>query len=577
MAKKFALLIGNSQYADNSKLAPLNASIHDIGALEGVLQHPEICGFDDVKLLPNPSLKESLREISKLFADKSKDDLLLFYFSGHGVKDHAGDLFFAIQDTEWGLYDGTAIPAAQLKIMGNKSASQRQVWILDCCHGGAITKGFKGVEQFISEDLFDVNGFGREIITATDSLEYAKDGDASSENAQLSLFTRCLVDGLETGDAAPAESETITVEDLYQYAHRRVKAEQPGMTPRHWRDRGAGKIHLAKNPQPVFTLPDDLMKDLIDANWRTRIGALHELEVMLQEQGSPKKQQTIVDMLKRRKDQERDRIVYQKIESLMTLCDSVSSTISITSESEIITLKPGENFRDSLSDNSQGPEMIVIPSGTFKMGDLQGDGYDNEKPVHDITIEKPYALSKYPVTFTEYDLYCENNALEIPDDKSWGRDNRPVINVSWEEAFAYCDWLSKETGKHYRLPSEAEWEYAARAGTETSYWWGNKAEKDKANYGANKTKPVDQYPPNPFGLHDMSGNVWEWVQDCYHDSYQDKPMRDSTAWDSGDCVFRVLRGGSCYNYPRHVRSALRFSLNPHNRFYFVGFRLAQDL
>ena len=581
MAKKYALLIGNNQY-DDKRLQTLNASIRDVEALERVLKQSEICAFDEVKVLPNPSFKESMRELSLLFSDKTKDDLVLFYFSGHGVKDHVCHLFFAIQETEWGLYDGTAIPASQLKSIANKSASQRQVWILDCCHSGAIAKGFKGTEQFISEDTFDVKGYGREIITATDSLQYAMDGNSSSGDEEQSLFTRCLVEGLETGEAAPADSETITVEQLYQYVHGRVKAAQPAMTPRYWCDRAEGRINLARNPRPVFTLPDDLVNDLQHDNVRARMGALHEIEEMLQQENVAQRQAVIV-VLTQRKQEERDRFVYQRIESLL---ERHANEPQPTSDTEpLISAIPdkktryqaGAVFRDKLKDGSQGLEMVVIPDGKFRMGDSEDMGRDNEKPAHTVNIKKSFALGKYPVTFKEYDYYCEQTGIAIVEDESWGRDARPLINVSWEEAVAYAKWLSSQTGKKYRLPSEAEWEYAARAGTETEYWWGDEASKKYANYKSKKTTPVDHYQSNDFGLHDMLGNVWEWVEDCYHDSYKDKPMKDGSAWVSEPCEARVLRGGSWSDGPRNVRSAFRNRCNPQFRNYFVGFRLAQDL
>jgi formylglycine-generating enzyme required for sulfatase activity len=237
---------------------------------------------------------------------------------------------------------------------------------------------------------------------------------------------------------------------------------------------------------------------------------------------------------------------------------------------------PGTVFQDTLKDGSKGPEMVVIPKGQFRMGD-QNSSFDDEKPVHDITIIKPFALGKYPVTFAEYDYFCEKNGEEKPKDEGWGRNKRPLIYVSWKQGVAYAKWLSAETGKDYRLASEAEWEYAARAGAETDYWWGNEPSQEYANFGNEKTSPVGKYKPNNFGLHDMSGNVWEWVEDCYHGSYKDKPMKDGSAWVSGSCEIRVLRGGSWFDIPRDGRSAYRVGVNPQYRYSSVGFRLAQDL
>ena len=164
-----------------------------------------------------------------------------------------------------------------------------------------------------------------------------------------------------------------------------------------------------------------------------------------------------------------------------------------------------------------------------------------------MTIPAPFALSTHEVTFEDYDRFTHPNEV---NDQGWGRGRRPVINVSWDEAKDYVEWLSSETGATYRLPSEAEWEYAARAGTANKYSWGNEIGANRANCQNDhcgdqwkRTAPVGSFPPNGFGLYDMHGNVWEWVEDCWNGSYAGAPA-DGDAWRSGDCAKRVLRGGS---------------------------------
>jgi formylglycine-generating enzyme required for sulfatase activity len=215
------------------------------------------------------------------------------------------------------------------------------------------------------------------------------------------------------------------------------------------------------------------------------------------------------------------------------------------------------------------PEMLSIPAGSFQMGSNNGN-YD-EKPIHPVKL-KSFAIGRYEVTFEEYDQFAEVLGKPKPDDNGWGRGNRPVINVSFEDAVAYAQWLSLKTGKHYHLPTEEQWEYAARAGTTSDYYWEGKGEaKDFAWFDENsegKTHPVGMKKPNAFGVYDMSGNVWEWVQDCPYD-YAQAPNNDNCSW-------RALRGGS-WNYEAGLlRSATRFRYFPANRFYFLGFRLAQD-
>jgi formylglycine-generating enzyme required for sulfatase activity len=240
-------------------------------------------------------------------------------------------------------------------------------------------------------------------------------------------------------------------------------------------------------------------------------------------------------------------------------------------------------FRDSLSDASLGPEMVVIQAGIFRMGDIQNLGNGFEKPVHTVHIAKPFSMGKHEVTFEEYERFASASGRSVPKDRGWGRNKRPVINVSWEDAVQYTEWLSQQTGKHYRLPSEAEWEYAARAGTETAYWWGNNIGHNRANcdgcgsrWDHKRTAPVGSFEPNPFGLYDTAGNVWEWVQDCKLDSYKEAPT-DGSASLRGACPERVFRGGSWNVEPLKLRSAKRTWDGPGLRYSYVGFRIARDL
>jgi formylglycine-generating enzyme required for sulfatase activity len=185
-------------------------------------------------------------------------------------------------------------------------------------------------------------------------------------------------------------------------------------------------------------------------------------------------------------------------------------------------MKPGEVFRDRLKNGSEGPEMVVIPPGKFRMGDIQGKYGKDELPVHQVNFQKAFAASKYEITFAEYDEFAKATGRKLAEDEGWGRGRQPVIYVSWDDAVAYAKWLSEQTGKRYRLPTEAEWEYGARAGAETSYWWGNEVKQGLANcrgcgsrWDGKQPAPVGSFKPNPFGLYDTAGNVAERVQDCW--------------------------------------------------------------
>ena len=230
------------------------------------------------------------------------------------------------------------------------------------------------------------------------------------------------------------------------------------------------------------------------------------------------------------------------------------------------------------------PEMVVIPAGRFRMGCVSGrDCWDNEQPVHEVQVSS-FALGVYEVTFEEYERFARATGRDRPNDRGWGRGGRPVINVSWEDAQAYAAWLSRETGEAYRLPSESEWEYSARAGSTTRYSWGQDIGRNRANcdgcgsrWDDDETAPAGSFAANGWGLHDMHGNVWEWVEDCWHENYARAP-RDGSAWTSGgNCGRRVLRGGSWFNSPVLLRSAYRGRNGAGARFVFDGFRVSRTL
>ena len=242
-----------------------------------------------------------------------------------------------------------------------------------------------------------------------------------------------------------------------------------------------------------------------------------------------------------------------------------------------------ERKRQAALERELTGEMVAIPGGTFRMGDLNGGGYDNERPVHSVTVPD-FKLGKFEVTFTQWDACVADGGCGryTPDDKGWGRGNRPVINVSWDDIQGFIDWLNSKTGGNFRLPTEAEWEYAARAGSTTKYSWGNSIGSNRANcegcgsrWDDDRTAPVGSFSANAWGLHDLHGNVWEWAQDCWNDSYVGAPT-DGSAWTSGDCGQRVLRGGSWFHVPRLLRSADRGRDTRSYRGLNIGFRLAQD-
>ncbi len=244
---------------------------------------------------------------------------------------------------------------------------------------------------------------------------------------------------------------------------------------------------------------------------------------------------------------------------------------------------PGETFQDC----AECPKMVVIPSGAFTMGSSRGEAghQDDEEPLHRVRIDYRFAVGVYEVTFAEWYACMDAGGCGsyIPDDMRWGRGNRPVIHVSWEDAQSYVRWLSARTGKPYRLLSESEWEYVARAGTETAYSWGDNIGENRANcdgcgsqWDDKMTAPVGSFAANAWGVYDMHGNVQEWVEDCYNDSYEGAPT-DGSAWTREGSSVRVIRGGSGLRGPGALRSAYRYLSVLNSRISITGFRVARDL
>ena len=242
---------------------------------------------------------------------------------------------------------------------------------------------------------------------------------------------------------------------------------------------------------------------------------------------------------------------------------------------------PGTVFRDC----PDCPEMVVIPAGAFTMGGPAADSKSSqvERPLHRVTFARPFAIGKHTVTFAEYDACVAADGCERrPQDERWGRGRQPVVDISWNEAVGYVAWLARKTGKSYRLPSEAEWEYAARAGTTTRYPWGDAVGRNRANcdgcgsrWDDDRPAPVGSFAPNSFGLYDMHGNVRQWLADCWHDDYKGAPA-DGAPWlIGGDCSYRVIRGGSFEDDADFIRSSWRTGSRPGSAHRSHGFRLVR--
>ena len=278
-----------------------------------------------------------------------------------------------------------------------------------------------------------------------------------------------------------------------------------------------------------------------------------------------------------RQEESRAKELAQQLASLQTKARTAKEQLAQVQKE--VEARPGRVFRDKLKEGGEGPEMVILAAGKFLMGSRRSV---REGPQHSVTISRPFALSIHEITFAEYDTFAKATGRQLPDDSDWGRGDQPVIYVSWEDATAYAHWLSEQTGQHYRLPTEAEWEYAARGTSMTAYSFGDDPSRlgEYAWFGSNsggKTQPVGKKKPNVWGLYDMHGNAWEWVEDDWHRNYDGAPG-DGRAWireprGSG----RVFRGGSWFDVVQYCRSAYRYFKSPDFRNSRLGFRLSRSV
>ncbi len=294
-------------------------------------------------------------------------------------------------------------------------------------------------------------------------------------------------------------------------------------------------------------------------------------------------------------------------------CSLVLFPVSLFAESSgtklgILTTNPGVSMADAVASIGQVtfrdcpdacPEMVVVPQGSFAMGSPAkkrealnselGEFFANEGPRKVVTIAKPFAVGVFEVTWAQWgecvaEGACNGAAPEATGgDNGWGKGKHPVIEVSWHHAKTYTAWLSEKTGYKYRLLTEAEWEYAARAKSQTNFSWGEKVDRAKANcngcgskWDNHQTAEVGEFPPNDFGIYDMHGNVAEWVEDCWEDSYESLPS-DGSARTKDKCLLRVVRGGAWNLRPMYLRSAARDCYHPGDQLNTVGFRVARTI
>lgn len=567
--KRIALVIGNSRYPT----APLANPVNDARLLSKTLRG---VGFEVMEKLDltQRQMKRSISEFSRKLEEAGKESVALFFYAGHGIEVNGRNFLIPI-DAEINSEPDVSIEGVEANsvlVAMDYARSRLNFVILDACRNNPYARSFRSARSGLAR----MNApRGTLIAYATAPGQVAADGTTGNSPYTTALVKSIVKPGLQveqmfrgvrvevmaqTGDKqTPWEASSLTGAFYFTpgaAANQQAQEQNaaPATTPQpsaemvFWQsirgnnDPALFRAYLAKYPQGEFAL---IAKVKMDA---------------LEKGGKQKATQTA----------------------------AIANIPRVTS---------GQNFK-VFKDCSDCPEMVSLPTGVFTMG--ANNGNSSERPVHEVEIVEPFAIGKYEITFEQYakcveDEFCQHR----PSNEGWGAEDRPVINVSYRDTQVFINWLRDRTGENYRLPTEAEWEYAAKAGSSKPRWWGDNADgacqyanvHDKYSRSSNsisgsyhrcsdgfaKTAAVGSFRPNPFGLSDMIGNVWEWTAGCWHKNFEGAPDDGSKWEDDGDCSKRVLKGGAWAGPPMMSRATSRIPGGARKRRNTIGFRVARTL
>ena len=568
--RRLALVIGNDAYSSMQVL--LNAT-NDARSVTAAL---ESVGFAVETVLD--ATRSQLTAALVAFARTLRsDDVALVYFAGHGVQvggvNYLLPTDFVKDSPEQLRLDGVSAVEVEEMLLKARVA----ILMLDACRNNP----FPGTRSAGSRGLAPMEARGTLIAYAAAAGQVALDGVQGAANG---LFTSKFVEALQ--------EPGLEVTSLFRRVRQEVYAASNGTQfPALYDGLLSDFVFREPGPEPADVVgspsedvPVVAMLEQENLFWESIVDSEDPLdfEAYLSQFPSgvyaPLARNRAAALRQAAEDAER--LAAQRRAEAERRAAEDAERLAAQRQAEAERRAPGTVFQDC----DDCPELVVIPSGRFRMGCVSGrDCRDDERPVHQVEVSS-FALGKYEVTFEEYERFSRATGRNRPNDRGWGRGGRPVINVSLDDGVAYVAWLSEQTGEEYRLPSESEWEYAARAGTTTWYSWGQDIGRNRANCGGcgsnwdnEQTAPVGSFAANAWGLHDMHGNVWEWVADCWHENYAQAPG-DGTAWTRGvDCGHRVLRGGSWFIAPVNLRSANRGRNIAGVRNGNIGFRVVRTL
>ncbi len=579
---RLALLIGNKAYTQ--KVGPLVNPHNDVELVAASLRK---VGFT-VTVLKDATYKQMDTALKRYVAEVRRAGpgaLSFFYYSGHGIANPETQINYLVpvdvadadDDKLW--FESFQQPAI-MDLLSKQSPAATHYLVFDACRNelnitGPAAKSLGGSKGFVP--LADTSGLL--IAYATAPKQTASDAGTGGGPYAKVLAEQIVKPGVEA----------VTMFRTVQIRVKQAIGQDPWLSfPSLPEVYFAGREE-AKPVAPPPPTPSSAAETVRICREVESVGSLSMLAVLEKQHAGKPAADCIsarIGELKAAQSAARAKPVVPPppVPAPAAAPAPVPSRPAPTTSGP----NPGETFRDCPT----CPEMVVVPSGSFTMGSPSNEEgrSANESPQRKVTIARPFAVGKFEVTFAEWDAcVAGGGCTHKPADEGWGKGRRPVINVSWNDAKAYVAWLSKTTGQPYRLMTEAEWEYAARAGTTTPFHTGATISTDQANYdgtltyngsskGASRQKPVEvgSFPANAFGLHDMHGNVWEWVEDCWIVSYKGAPSDGSKAQDTKDCS-RVLRGGSWVYIPGNLRSAGRLRGSSDGRLINFGFRVARPV